>query len=65
MTEDQGPPRLHPVEQPAPVRRLDIRPFTARDEERLVDPDRAHRPYRRVDAAGNQLLRAVPELTAG
>ena len=34
------------------------------DEERLVDPDRAHRADRRVDAAGDELLRALPELGA-
>ena len=37
-------------------------PSPRANEERLVDADRAHRPHRRVDAAGDQLLRAVPEL---
>ena len=39
----------------APVGRLEVGALAAGDEERLVDADRAHRPHRRVDAAGDQL----------
>ena len=64
MPEDQRPPGLHPVEQAAAVGRLEVGALAARDEERLVDADGAHRADRRVHAARDQLLRAVPELGA-
>jgi len=62
VAEDQRPPGLHPVEQAPPVGRLEVGALAACDEERLLEADGAHRAYRRVDAAGDQLLRAVPEL---
>ena len=37
VAEDQRPPRLHPVEQPPAVGRLEVRALAARDEERLVE----------------------------
>src|SRR5262249_32124915 len=49
-------------EQRAAVGRLDVRAVAARDEERLVEPDAAHRAHRRVDPAGDQLLGAIPEI---
>src|SRR5262249_62379900 len=62
VAEDERPPRLHPVEEPAAVLGLDVGPLAAGDEQRLVEADRAHRAHRRADAAGNHLLCAVPEL---
>ena len=44
------------------VGRLEVGALAARDEERLVEADRPHRADGRVDAAGDQLWRAVPEL---
>jgi len=64
VPEDQRPPRLHPVDERAAVGRLEEGAAAAFDEERLVQPDRAHRANRRVDAAGDQALGAVPELRA-
>src|SRR5581483_6114669 len=61
VAEDQRPPRLHPVEEPPPVLRLEVRTVAAGGEERLVEPDGAHRAHRRADAARHHRLRAVPE----
>ena len=60
VPEDERAPRLHPVAVRPAVGRLEVRAPPARDEERLVEPDGAHRAHRRVDAARNQLLGAVP-----
>src|SRR3954467_15764239 len=49
------PRRLHPVDEPPAVGRLEVGALAARDEERLVDADRAHRADGRVHAAGDQL----------
>ena len=57
----QRPPRLHPVEQAAPVGGLEIGALAARHEERLVEADAPHCAHGRVDAAGNDLPRPVPE----
>jgi len=59
---DERPPRLHPVEQAPAVGRLEVRALPARDEERLVHADRAHRAHRGVDPARDRLQRPVPEL---
>ncbi len=64
MTEDQRPPRLHPVEQASSVGGLEVGAAATDDEERLVDADRTHRADGRVDAARDQLLRARPQLAA-
>src|SRR5581483_7022586 len=49
---------------PAAADVLDLGPLAPRHEDRLVEPDRAHRPDRRVDAAGDQLERAPVEIRA-
>ena len=64
MPEEQRPPRQHPVEVAVAVDVVEVRALAARDEERLVEPDGAHRAHGRVDAAGNQLERAPVELAA-
>ena len=61
VPEEQWPPRLDPVEQAAAVGGLEIRALAACREERLVQADAPHRAHRRVDTAGNDLPRAVPE----
>ncbi len=62
VAEDERPPGLDPVEQPAAVGRLEVRALAASDEEGLGDADGAHRPYGRVDAAGDPPLCPPPEL---
>jgi hypothetical protein len=64
MAEDERTPGHDPVEEPAPVLRLDVRTLAAADEERLVEADGAHRADGRVHAAGDQLERAPVELRA-
>ena len=63
VPEDERPPRHDPVEEAAALG-LDVRARPAPHEERLVEPDAAHRPDGRVDAAGDQLERAPVELAA-
>ena len=61
--KSERPPGHDPVEERAAVVGLDVRAVAAADEERLVEPDRAHRPHGRVDAAGDQLERAPVEVS--
>ncbi len=64
VTEDQRSPGLHPVH----VRRardvLDHGAVPAGHEHGLVEPHRAHRAHRRVDATRDQLRGRAPELRA-
>ena len=62
--KSERPPGHHPVEVAAPLDVLEDRALAARGEERLVEPDGAHRAHGRVDAAGDQLERAPVEIGA-
>src|SRR5581483_4240082 len=64
VPEDERAPRADPVEVAVPVDVDEVRAFPALDEERLVQADGAHRPHRRVDAAGDQLERTPVQLRA-
>ena len=59
VSEQERAPGHHPVDVAVAVDILDVRALAAAHEERLVEPDGAHRAHRRVDAAGNQLERAA------
>src|SRR5439155_11341394 len=61
VTEEQGAPRHDPVDVAIAVDVLKIGALAAADEQRLVEPDRAHRAHGRVDAAGNEVERAAEE----
>jgi len=43
---------------------LEIRALAAADEQRLVEPDRAHRTHGRVHTAGDEIERAAIQLAA-
>ena len=62
VPEEQRPPGHHPVDVRASVGGLEPRARRPPHEQRLVQPDGAHRADGRVDAAGDQLLRPAPEL---
>src|SRR5581483_11661346 len=64
VTEDQRPPGHDPVDVAAPVHVLDPRALATANEDGLVEPDRAHRTHRGVDAARGQRRGAPPELGA-
>ena len=59
VAEEERAPGHHPVDVAVAVDVLDVRAVAAPHEHRLVEPDRAHRANRRVDAAGDQLERAA------
>src|SRR5205823_2323773 len=54
-------PGQHPVEIPLAVDVLEMGALAAPEEDGLVEPDRAHRPHRRVDAARDQPPRPPEE----
>ena len=59
VAEDERPPGHDPVEVTAAFGVLEVGPRSAADEERLLEPDCAHRANRRVDPAGDNRLRAA------
>ena len=64
MAEEHGPPRHDPVDVTIAVDVLEIRPLAAAHEQRLVEPDRAHRAHGGVHTAGDEVERAAIQLTA-
>ena len=64
VTEDERAPRHDPVDVAAAVHVLDARTGAAAHEDGLVEADGAHRPHRRVDAAGDHALGTPLELRA-
>src|SRR5688572_16451612 len=54
MAEDQRAPRADPIDVAVPVDVDELEPLTARDEDRMLAADRAHRPDRRVHATRHQ-----------
>ena len=61
VAEEQRAPRHHPVDVAVAVDVLEVGALAAAGEERLVEPDRAHRAHGRVDAAGDQILSPAPQ----
>ena len=65
VPEEERPPGHDPVEQAPAVGVLEVRALAPPHEERLVQPDGAHRAHRRVDAARDQRPRPPGQLAAG
>jgi hypothetical protein len=58
---DQRPPRLHPVDVAVAVRVPDLAAGAPGQEQRVVAPDRPHRPHRAGDAARHEPARLLEE----
>ena len=65
MPDETSRTRSTEGDEPPAVRRLQLGPGGAGDEERLVEPDGAQRAHRRVHSPGDERLGLAPELRTG